>query len=163
MKISIFWDIKSCSSLKVCSAVLATCIILVSCLLLIRPWRWRHIPLKCWLTLNGQHGVIFQKILFFELNPIASYSYVTGQTNSLLLSDMKVVHRQGNTDAPPFASHSDSLNPAHQLWPYLFKIHSHIYYPLSDASVWEIYNICLFLWSESAQNSEMRKWFYNYE
>jgi hypothetical protein len=32
----------------------------------LRPWRWRrYFPPKRWLTLNGLHGVIFQKMILF--------------------------------------------------------------------------------------------------
>jgi hypothetical protein len=34
--------------------------------LILRPWRWRqYVPLKHWLTFNGLHGVISQKIVLF--------------------------------------------------------------------------------------------------
>jgi hypothetical protein len=57
----IFWDIKPCSLLK-----FKECYVLHAGFLfrlVLRPWRWRlHVPPKLWLTFNGLHGVVSQKI-----------------------------------------------------------------------------------------------------
>jgi hypothetical protein len=39
--------------------------------LILRPWRWRrYVPPKCRLTLNGLHGVIFQKMVLLIYQPV---------------------------------------------------------------------------------------------
>jgi hypothetical protein len=36
--------------------------------LIFRPWRWRrYAPLKRWLTFNGLHGIVSQKMVFFKI------------------------------------------------------------------------------------------------
>jgi hypothetical protein len=78
MKSTIFWDITPCSPLNInrrfggtycLQPLLATCFhagFLLS--LFFSAWRWRrYVPPKLRLTLNGLHGVIFQKLVFFNL------------------------------------------------------------------------------------------------
>jgi hypothetical protein len=77
MKSVVSWNITPCSTLKVnlrfggtYRLQLATSFhagFLLS--LFFRPWSWRrHVPPKRLLTLNGLHGVMSQKIVFFNFN-----------------------------------------------------------------------------------------------
>jgi hypothetical protein len=77
LKSSVFWDILPHSPLKVnqhfggtCCLHHKLCLLSASCWILARltprPWRWRqYVPLKRQLTLNGLHGVVYQKMVLF--------------------------------------------------------------------------------------------------
>jgi hypothetical protein len=72
MKNFIFWYITQCSPLKVNWRIRGTYRLhlqgqrISKAWPVLWPWRWRrHIPPKFRLTLNGLHGIIFQKIELF--------------------------------------------------------------------------------------------------
>jgi hypothetical protein len=73
LKSTIFRDITPCSLLSVNPRFGGTYRLLATCFhvgfllsLFFRLWRWRrYVPQKHWLTLNGLHGVISQKMVLF--------------------------------------------------------------------------------------------------
>jgi hypothetical protein len=64
LKSTILWDIAPCSPCSHCACHLLSRWFLAQ--LIFWPWRWRtYDPPKRWLTSNGLHGVITQKVVLF--------------------------------------------------------------------------------------------------
>jgi hypothetical protein len=61
---TIFWDITPCSPLRVSRSFGGTCS------LHLQGQKGRYVPPKLWLTLNGLHDVISQKMVFFIITAV---------------------------------------------------------------------------------------------
>jgi hypothetical protein len=67
-------------------------------LLIFSPWRWKwYVPPKRQLTLNGLHGVIYQKIVFLITTAVRTSNH----TSSYLLQDMEAGETMGRSVKRP--------------------------------------------------------------